>query len=380
MLNNFIKKETSSKIVLTLFCILTTFNIISRSTFSFDNMALKLSYFFVIAVFIVSFLMIQHTVQEYVWLIIGLFITINVFFKTGQIEYSLIIILLFSISQESPKRILQIILYTTSICLAIIIIFSILNIIPNLSFYRGNIQRLSFGMHYPLVLSGYIFECCVAVTILYGKKYPYRVSIILLIVIFILEKFVNSRNDEICIILLVLILLAFHNIKTNNKYLTKYCLFLVGFILLFVVYSVFVSKIIPYNSSLFGKLNNILSGRLQLQYTTFQYYIPNLFGNYIPQISMGGLVSNTAYYFYIDNSFCRYLFMGGILLFIFIIFTMFKSSINLILAKRYMIGVVELVICINGVFADPLTSLSGGLLLPIFLINISKYKEDFKIS
>ncbi|WP_218816293.1 hypothetical protein, partial [Lactobacillus crispatus] len=90
MLNNFIKKETSSKIVLTLFCILTTFNIISRSTFSFDNMALKLSYFFVIAVFIVSFLMIQHTVQEYVWLIIGLFITINVFFKTGQIEYSLI--------------------------------------------------------------------------------------------------------------------------------------------------------------------------------------------------------------------------------------------------------------------------------------------------
>ena len=151
MLNNFIKKETSSKIVLTLFCILTTFNIISRSTFSFDNMALKLSYFFVIAVFIVSFLMIQHTVQEYVWLIIGLFITINVFFKTGQIEYSLIIILLFSISQESPKRILQIIVYTTSICLAIIIIFSILNIIPNLSFYRGNIQRLPFGMHYPLV-------------------------------------------------------------------------------------------------------------------------------------------------------------------------------------------------------------------------------------
>ena len=378
MLSNLIDKETASKIITPLFCILTIFNLISRSTFSFDGQALKFSYVLVILIFFFSFLIIKHTLQEYIWLIIGLFITGGVFLTTGQIEYLLIIVLLFSVSQESPKKILKVILYTTIICLFVIGIFSLLNVIPNRSFYRGDIQRMSFGMHYPLVLSGYIFESSAIAAVLYGRKYPYKLSMILLVVIFILERFVNSRNDEVCIMLLIMVVLFFY-IKNNTKYLAKYCLILGILIMLFIVVSVFISQIIPYNSDLFSRMNSVLSGRLQLQYTTFQYYTPRLFGIYIPQISMGGLVSNTAYYFYIDNSFCRYLFMGGILLFIFIIITFFKASINLMLVKLYLISFVELIICINGVFADPLTSLSGGLLLPMFLINVYNYRKDFGI-
>lgn len=365
---------TMANIVLFLFGILTVLNILGRSTFSFDNKAIKIAYVVVILMFLISLFLTKHSNYEYLWMIIGLIIGIENFLITSQIEFLMIILLLFSTSEMSPEKLLKMTMYIISISLLVLFILSSIGMIPNLPFYRNNVVRWSFGTHFPLVLSGYLFLFCAIVTVLYGKRYTFRTVVLLLLIILWLEKFVNARNDELCILFLILVNLL-NSFK--NKYLKYISYISFIFTIVFTLGSVFISELIPYTSLLFTKLNDVLSGRLQLQHTLFQYYNPSFLGLNIAQKGMGGLVSNTAYYFYIDNSFCRYLFMGGIGLFVFIVYTFFKSSFQLIKAKRYIIGMVELILCINGVIADPLASLSGGLLLPIFMINIRKFETDF---
>lgn len=372
--NILVEKDHVNDILLVLYGLLIVINVISRSTLPIDDMAIKLAWLLSGMLFIISILIVKHTKLEYTWLLIGGFIGIENYCKTGQFDFLLIILVMFALSEVDIKKFLYVLLFTTISCLIVLMFLSKIGIISNLIFYRGFQERNSFGTHYPLVLSGYIFECCAAAAILYGKKQPYLLSIIFILVIMWMDKFVNSRNDELCILLLIAAI--FIN-KVSIRFLKLISYFLLGLSSFLIIFSVFISKLMPYFSKSFSVLNDLLNNRLQLQYDLFNYYRPTLFGSVVPQTAMGDLVYGSNY-FYIDNSFCRYLFLGGILLFIFIIFTFFRSIFKSIRYKLYIIGLVELIICINGMVADPLAVLSGGLILPIFFINM--YTRNVKFS
>ena len=80
--------------------------------------------------------------------------------------------------------------------------------------------------------------------------------------------------------------------------------------------SVFITSFLPYTTNLYFKLNNLFSNRLYFQSLLFQRYPLQLLGQYVYQSGYGGGNNYVFNYFYIDNSFTRMMFLGGILFFV----------------------------------------------------------------
>lgn len=181
---------------------------------------------------------------------------------------------MFALSETNIKNFLYVLLFTTLSCLIVLMILSKMDVISNLIFYRGSQVRNSFGMHYPLVFSGYIFECCAAASILYDRIRPYILSIIFILVVIWMDKFINARNDEACILLFIFMIFI---IKVFSKFLKVISYRLLGFSSFLILFSIFISELLPHSSKLFYVFNDLLSGRLQLQYDLFNYYSPTIF-------------------------------------------------------------------------------------------------------
>ena len=98
--------------------------------------------------------------------------------------------------------------------------------------------------------------------------------------------------------ILILILCRFSKFLPDkiNKILTKISSIIVCSI---AFLTIFISNIIPYTSNLYGKMNDLFSGRLQLQYTLFSMYTPKLLEQNIPQNGLGRATTTVMNYFYI---------------------------------------------------------------------------------
>ncbi|MBT9059093.1 hypothetical protein BTJ25_09720, partial [Lactobacillus delbrueckii subsp. bulgaricus] len=112
----------------------------------------------------------------------------------------------------------------------------------------------------------------------------------------------------------------FRKIK-NIALLTKIGLIVANIL---VVIAVFISKIVPNQSNLYYMLDKLLSTRLYLQSILFNRYKIGILGQDIPQIGLGGQKTQVQAYFYIDSSYTRILFMGGIALFIILLYILWK--------------------------------------------------------
>lgn len=369
-----------NKILIYMYALWALIEVFSRSMFSMANIFNKLGIVLLFIMFLTSLLFVKHSKVQYGWLMIGLIIALCIWSTTSQNEYMLIVFLLFSLSEVSPKNILKAIIKVVTASLFFIFIASKFNIVPNLIYERNGVVRQSLGMQFPLVFSAYVFIILTALVILAqnnNNKYTIKVSLILIICLFFLEKVTNSRNDELSILLLLLIVWCS---RINTDVIKNITYFLIIFFNITFLISIFITKFISYTNNSYYYLDKLLSGRIQMQSILFNYYSIRLFGNNILQIGLGGQAQGSvANYFYIDNSFTRFLFFGGIAFFIFIITTLIVKLIVLNNQSYSLISLSLLVVCINGIGADSLSILSTSLLLPLFLISTNKYKEDFYI-
>lgn len=369
-----------NKILIYMYALWALIEVFSRSMFSMANIFNKLGIVLLFIMFLTSLLFVKHSKVQYGWLMIGLIIALCIWSTTSQNEYMLIVFLLFSLSEVSPKNILKPIIKVVTASLFFIFIASKFNIVPNLIYERNGVVRQSLGMQFPLVFSAYVFIILTALVILAqnnNNKYTIKVSLILIICLFFLEKVTNSRNDELSILLLLLIVWCS---RINTDVIKNITYFLITFFNITFLISIFITKFISYTNNSYYYLDKLLSGRIQMQSILFNYYSIRLFGNNILQIGLGGQAQGSvANYFYIDNSFTRFLFFGGIAFFIFIITTLIVKLIVLNNQSYSLISLSLLVVCINGIGADSLSILSTSLLLPLFLISTNKYKEDFYI-
>lgn len=369
-----VKKKyiTLSNILLTLYTTTLVCDIFTRSMFLVDKSSLLLHLRFVCIIMMAVFSLLGESHSKFDW--ICLFLGVLATIRASDTNFLLMILLLFSVKNLSPKLVLKATFFTIMVSLIIIMISSKLGIIINNISFRDGIFRQSLGMQFPLIFSGYVFLAFISWCLLDQGKRKLLTCVFAVILVLFLDKITNSRNDEICIILASIISFVPNNSKKIIKKETD-----IVILILFIgmVVSVFINEIIPLDTNLGFKLDKLLSGRLGLQSTLFQYYHPTIFPQNIVQNGWGGKYTTALNYFYIDNSFTRFLFLGGILFFLIIVTIVFKKMLELSQNNMYKVALFLALIILNGIVADSFSILTTSLLLPMFGISNYQYKKDF---
>ena len=381
---NIIQNKNEIKIhtinaMLALYCAIIFFGVLSVSMMPFISMFERVRNFLIILLFLISITTQKHTLLQWIWLGIGISICIFSFlFAYSDRTFLLMIIIMFSMSTVSPEKLLKFSILMILISLFIICLLALLGIIPNLIFYRNGAIRYSLGTMYPLTFAGFIFYCCAAGIILISNSSSSKnwiIDLILILASIFVYKVNGARNDAFNILILILCRFSKFLPDKINKILTKISSIIVCSI---AFLTIFISNIIPYTSNLYGKMNDLFSGRLQLQYTLFSMYTPKLLEQNIPQNGLGRATTTVMNYFYIDSSYVRLLFMGGILLFLLFGVTFLLFLLRMINCNMYLIVYIALVIVISGITEDAVINPIMNIFLPLLLMKHDLILKDFK--
>lgn len=369
-----------TNILLFLYCIILIMGVFTVSTVSFaSKLAIYREYVIILLGFI-SIILQKHSIKQWIWFGIGIGICgFSYLFSYNYVDFLFFIIIAFSMSTLSPKRLL---IY--SVCAIFISLFSVyllssLKIIPNLLFYRDNIVRQSLGTMYPLTFAGFIFFCCAGLIVINPNSFKIKwlITFILLFGCLVVYKINGARNDALNIVLLIIC--SFSN-TISDKVNDILCKILSAIVFGVAFLSIFISQLIPYTSNLYLEINNLLSGRLQLQYTLLSIYKPRLLEQNIQQNGLGGTTGTVMNYFYIDNSYVRLLFMGGLLLFLFLGLTLFIFVCKMINYKLYLLVYVTLVVIICGITEDSVVSTITNIFIPMLLMDDNIILKDFRMN
>lgn len=360
-------KKINAKIILFLFELNVILGIFSRSAFEFATSRwLQITIFFVITVmFLISLDNFKCTVFDIIWLFCGTILCILTNGIVGNLLLYMVIIA-FSMRNSNISELIDWTIISVSITLLIILLAVRLGIIPNLSFVRNGIYRVSLGMRFPLIFGAYIFYLSALLAMKFGKEFPIRMSIILVGIAILLNRFTNAKNDSICILLLIIVILAQ---KLPELMIKKICKISTTILLILSFIIPFLTYIFPYGSKMYIVLDKLTTGRLYYQNILCNYFQPKLLGQNIIQTGLGGSNGIVNNYFYIDSSFTRILFMGGILFFILFVYAWMRCVYKFVNNGYYLIGMVIMVVWINGFFEDSLSNPTTSILIAFLLIN-----------
>ena len=227
-----------------------------------------------------------------------------------------------------------------------------------------------------MILAGYIFYANAAwISSKQNDKKKYMGEVLLILISAVLVfRVTGARNDTFAIILLLgSYLINMISDRYNKAILTS------GIVIIFAILflSIFITQLLPYYSNSFNWVNNLFNHRLGLQYTLFEYYAPKLFGQDIPQVGSGGSTNNAGYYFYIDNSYTRLLFMYGIVFTIFILIMLLNYLRNLMEIKAYSLVYILLIVIASGIAEDAFINPVINVFLYLLLENRDLLLQDF---
>lgn len=370
-------KFNYSNLLIYLFSIIIFCGMITYSMVPLSSLFVQVRYALIIVLFVLAVATQKHSTKQWIYFLIGSSITmISVVVTQIGLEYFFMILAIFSISTISPKKIMKFSAIMIVITLIFLTISSWLRVIPNLIFYRDNIIRQSWGTIYPLILAGYIFYANAAwISSKQNDKKKYMGEVLLILISAVLVfRVTGARNDTFAIILLLgSYLINMISDRYNKAILTS------GIVIIFAILflSIFITQLLPYYSNSFNWVNNLFNHRLGLQYTLFEYYAPKLFGQDIPQVGAGGSTNNAGYYFYIDNSYTRLLFMYGIVFTIFILIMLLNYLRNLMEIKAYSLVYILLIVIASGIAEDAFINPVINVFLYLLLENRDLLLQDF---
>lgn len=361
-------------IILMLYCISLTLGMFENSTFPHRGFFI-LRFVIIAALFVISFLTTNFNWYKLIFLLLGLVFTFKgmMNYPKQEIEFFYIIILAYSMSRISPKKILKWSTLTMSGIVLILVSCAKLGIIQNSVSFRNGIARQALGTNYALTLGSYIFFICAAILLLCNsnnKKYNMLLAVVFFLIAGIVNKITGARNFVVAIICLAVILLIPQNfLKRVNKIVFNVVIVI---LLVICIMSAFITKIIPYYSNLYHFLDTLLSNRLSLQYLLLNFYSPKLLGQFIAQST-----DPQSYYFFIDNSYARLLFFAGILYTILFFIVIGNLLFKFNKSKMYILTLVFIVILMTGLVQGSMISTSANIFIPLLCIGQKSFKEDF---
>ena len=214
--------------------------------------------------------------------------------------------------------------------------------------YRNGIIRHSMGFSNPNVFSTYILAIIVEYLYLRRKKVNAKDLIIIIIGIFIIDFYADSRTQIFCLIILALI--VYINKYTGQKFLNNS---IVNFIVsnIFIILTIFSLLIIYF----YGQGNDIVqdidvqtSGRIKQISGVFNEYDVNLFGNKLDLVTSLQAKLTGKQQTALDNVYIYSLLSYGIIPFIIMCIAMKKYMKTTIKENEDILRTIMLVFLIGG--------------------------------
>ena len=214
--------------------------------------------------------------------------------------------------------------------------------------YRNGIIRHSMGFSNPNVFSTYILAIIVEYLYLRRKKVNAKDLIIIIIGIFIIDFYADSRTQIFCLIILALI--VYINKYTGKKFLNNS---IVNFIVsnIFIILTIFSLLIIYF----YGQGNDIVqdidvqtSGRIKQISEVFNEYHVNLFGNKLDLVTSLQAKLTGKQQTALDNVYIYSLLSYGIIPFIIMCIAMKKYMKTTIKENEDILRTIMLVFLIGG--------------------------------
>ena len=214
--------------------------------------------------------------------------------------------------------------------------------------YRNGIIRHSMGFSNPNVFSTYILAIIVEYLYLRRKKVNAKDLIIIIIGIFIIDFYADSRTQIFCLIILALI--VYINKYTGKKFLNNS---IVNFIVsnIFIILTIFSLLIIYF----YGQGNDIVqdidvqtSGRIKQISGVFNEYDVNLFGNKLDLVTSLQAKLTGKQQTALDNVYIYSLLSYGIIPFIIMCIAMKKYMKTTIKENEDILRTIMLVFLIGG--------------------------------
>lgn len=250
-------------------------------------------------------------------------------------------------------------LYLSVTLLAIIIVTSLINVVPNLvykSYLRPN--RYGMGMAYTTFVASHVFFSILAYCYLKFRHLNWFDYLGIVFIATLVMKYTDTRLDYYAS-LLTIPLVAMAQIANQKPGMIRKLMSFVWMAtpvttLTTIIMAFFFSPHIKW----MRKANEMLSGRLSLSEVAFRRYDVNLIGQKIHEKSFGGMKGHqfanhnlfglSKDYFYIDSSVIRMLLVwGGI---VFLSYTVVMTLIALLdtVNQSYILSVIILLVAINS--------------------------------
>ncbi|MHC6247775.1 hypothetical protein ACYSJL_07740 [Lactobacillus delbrueckii] len=330
----------------------------------------------IIIFFILTVCFKRFTLEQLVVGFLGISVTLLSWKTNGaDSEFFYMMLLIVGGSLINPRKILKCTAVITTVMLILLFSLSKIGVIQNLLFWREGSMRQSFGTVYPLIFAAYVFYDIVVISLntFSNQANLGWAGIVLALAIFV-NNTTEARNDALSLLAIALIFCINFSKIRNIAHLTKIGLIVANIL---AVIAVFISKIIPNQSNLYYVLDKLFSSRVYLQSILFNRYKIGILGQDIPQIGLGGQTVNVQAYFYIDSSYTRIFFMGGIALFIILLYILWKFVSQLIQLKLYRQAWIIIVVMLSALTEDSFSSLGVNILVPILMCTKPMLEDSF---
>lgn len=259
-------------------------------------------------------------------------------------------------------------------------IASKVGLITNLVYYRGTVERQSFGIIYPTDFAAHIFYLILSYCFLIQRQLNKFEVVIFIFIAFFINKYCDARLDVVLVALTIiffyflmfpLIKKAIHNIVNRIAIILPTVLFTL---------SIFLSYFYK-PTGITEWINESLSGRLSLGNRAFSMYPVKLFGQFIETNGFGGEDGNNlaasadrSFYFYIDSSYVFMLLRYGILftLIILILITVKTKKTNSIIYH------LAIILALGSAFVDQtLVNPAYNIFILSLLAVIPNFNNDY---
>lgn len=377
------KKETIYLVSLSIYLIMTILDLNTVLGESKNSFIISIIKYICLAGIIVKILVSdvkKYDKKTYIKVIILTILSCIVGFVSDNRTFIQYMVLILGAYKISFDKIVKYILIAEGTIVFIIIFLSLINVIPNRVFGRANsdAMRYSLGFKYATYPSIYIWYF--TMLYLYIRKYKIRwwEYTILLTINAIFYVITDSRNELICSIAIIILVLLYNKIKNKRfekilqicaKYLMVFCT-LISIILAFA-----------YNpqNELMKKANIILSDRLNLANKALNDYGIKIFGNKINWVGLS-LIHYGDYdksqFNYVDISYLNILINYGIIALLLILYGFYKITDKEMKKGNSFICCFMIIIAIHSIIDPQLFQIVYNIFILLFVDLIISEKTN----
>lgn len=292
-------------------------------------------------------------------------------------------IFLVAAKDVSFKKITQISLVLGTGIMIVALIASQVGIVEDLVYFQRGTYRHALGISYTTDCAAHVLflmmgYCCLKNGRLYWWQYP-----VFFVGTIVLYYITRARNNTICLLLLIVFTGIYQLYKKWGNVLIDKIMRGIATILVFsyeigasVIF--FLTVHFSWDSPWYVRMNEWLSGRLQMGLEAYKKYGVSLWGKVIPQIGAGRTTEQIGEYFFLDSSYISLLLEKGLIIFLLIGIIFLVIAIKNYKKNLYIVFIVAL-IAIQSVVEHHIIDISYNFMLFLVFAKLDFEKGEIAV-